>query len=246
MEVSFGDSRFSVHTILLVECGQDKIWKKFANSAKNMELPFVLTKFGAILFSMPTPSTHRSVQFLPITPLQSWDPQRLLAWQVRTSIHHKRINGFFAALNVAYAIIPNPKLRAAFQNAYLRMGFFFGNSFSEIALEASYNHGREWLEKMKEYVRQNVDLVASFCEERLGGKIKVIKPQASYLVWLDCRGLQISQKELKDLFMNKMKLWASSGDTFGASGNGFMRLNVACPRSKLEEVLRRMEDAVSN
>ena len=93
---------------------------------------------------------------------------------------------------------------------------------------------------MLEYIEGNLDFVAEFCASELKG-VKAFRPQASFLVWLDCRGLNLSHDELVDLFVNKARLALNDGEMFGPGGQGFMRLNVALPRQVLAEALKRLK-----
>jgi len=117
------------------------------------------------------------------------------------------------------------------------------NFLSMTATTAAYRHGGEWLKQCLQYIEANIDHVASYCREHLSG-ITAIKPQASFLVWLDCTALHLTHDQLMDLMVNKAKLALNDGATFGEAGNGFLRLNVATPRSVLDEALHRLEAAV--
>ena len=97
---------------------------------------------------------------------------------------------------------------------------------------------------MYRYVKDNIAFTKQFVEERLSG-VKVVETEGTYLVWLNFRGLHLSEKELEDLIVNKAKLWLDRGSMFGKSGEGFERINVACPRKTLVEALNRIENAVN-
>ena len=111
------------------------------------------------------------------------------------------------------------------------------------ATRAAYRHGSEWLSQCLEYIEGNIDMVVEYCREHIPG-ITAIKPQASFLVWLDCTGLGLSHDALIDLFVNKARLGLNHGAMFGKSGSGFMRLNVAVPRSILTQAMQQLADAV--
>ncbi|MBR6083911.1 MAG: cystathionine beta-lyase, partial [Salinivirgaceae bacterium] len=92
---------------------------------------------------------------------------------------------------------------------------------------------------MLDYVEENIRLVEDFCADNLPG-IKPLRPQASFLVWLDCRQLGLNHAQLNDLFINRARLALNDGEMFGPGGEGFMRLNVATPRVVLREALERI------
>ena len=108
---------------------------------------------------------------------------------------------------------------------------------------AAYTKGARWREEMLEYVQANVDFVDGWLRENLS-EIRAVRPQASFLIWLDCRRLGLPQEELNDLFVNKARLALNDGTMFGTGGEGFMRLNAGCPRSVLAEALRSLEKAL--
>ena len=112
------------------------------------------------------------------------------------------------------------------------------------ACQAAYERGREWLEQLKEYLKGNLDFTRSYLEQNLP-QIKLIEPEGTYLIWLDCRGLGLSEEELENLIVHKAKLWLDSGAIFGKAGEGFERINIACPRSILKEALERLKKAVN-
>ena len=105
------------------------------------------------------------------------------------------------------------------------------------------HHGDAWLDAMLRYVEGNVRLVEEFCRERLPG-IRPVRPQASFLVWLDCRPLGLAHERLVSLFVDGARLALNDGAMFGPGGEGFMRLNVGTQRARLEEALRRLERAL--
>jgi len=113
-----------------------------------------------------------------------------------------------------------------------------------VGAAAAYSHGTEWLDQMLAYVKDNIAYLDSYLKERIPS-IKAIIPQASYLVFLDCRDLKLSQNELCRLFEDDAHLALNSGTTFGKPGEGFMRMNVGCPRTTLVKALQQLEKAVN-
>ena len=143
----------------------------------------------------------------------------------------------------AHAIIPNSEIREEYYRFLDNNELANGNLFSSIAVTAAYTHGTEWLEQMLDYVSGNIRLIADYCKERIP-LIRPILPQASYLVFLDCRELGLPHSELIRLFEEKAGLALSEGSMFGKEGEGFMRLNAGCPRSFLIRALGILEAAV--
>lgn len=134
----------------------------------------------------------------------------------------------------------------------LKRGFFHwmeANEFSEptfvatIATETAYKHGAPWLEKAMEYIEDNIRAVEDFFAEYLP-VIKPVRPEASFLVWLDCRGLGLPHDELVSLFVDNAHLALNDGAMFGDEGSGYMRFNVASPRHIVLRCLRQLEKAI--
>ena len=145
----------------------------------------------------------------------------------------------------SYAIIENDELRHQFQVYMEASEFSEGHLFAYLSVAAAYSHGTEWLDQVVAYIKGNIDFTESYLKERIPA-IRMIRPQASYLIFLDCRELGLSQEELNRLFVEDAHLALNEGTTFGKEGEGFMRLNVACPHATLEKALRQLEQAVNN
>ncbi|OGN88475.1 MAG: cystathionine beta-lyase [Chloroflexi bacterium RBG_13_46_14] len=147
-------------------------------------------------------------------------------------------------LEISSIIIPNKKLRDDFTST--RTGILPNpNLFGYVALEAGYRYGDEWLEHVLDYLQGNLDLVKAFIEERIP-RIKVTEHQGTYLLWLDFRALGLDNESLRTFMREKAKVGLNDGYTFGESGSGFQRMNIACPRSILQEALTRIEKAVNS
>ena len=143
----------------------------------------------------------------------------------------------------SYVIIENEELRHRFQTYMGASEFSEGHLFAYLSVAAAYSHGTEWLEQVIAYIKENVDFTENFLKEHIPA-IKMIRPQASYLIFLDCRGLGLNQEALNRLFTEDAHLALNEGTTFGKEGEGFMRLNIACPRATLERALKQLEQAV--
>ena len=118
-----------------------------------------------------------------------------------------------------------------------------GNIFGMEASIAAYSNGVEWIDKMLEYVNNNMNLVYDYCRAKIP-LIKPVKAEATYLVWLDCSNLGMDDISLRKFMIEKARLGLNDGPAFGPGGNGFQRMNVACPRSVVHEALERLEKAV--
>ena len=148
-----------------------------------------------------------------------------------------------AGIVTSYAIVPNDRIREEFYS-FLEAGEFGdGTIFAYTATTAAYTYGAEWLQQMRMYIMENVRFVEEFMKQHLP-KIKVYQPQASFLVWLDCRELKLSQDELVHLFKDKAGLALNDGSIFGPGGEGHMRLNIGCPRSVLDKAMNALKKAV--
>ena len=144
-----------------------------------------------------------------------------------------------AGIVSSYAIVPNPALRRPLFKWMSANEFDEPTLFAPIATIAAFAQGEEWRRQMLDYVEENVLFLERFCADNLPG-IKPLRPQASFLVWLDCRPLGLNHAQLNDLFINRARLALNDGEMFGPGGEGFMRLNVATPRVVLREALERI------
>lgn len=146
-----------------------------------------------------------------------------------------------AGLYVSNAIITDEKLRSRYKELFITTPNVLGAE----ALIAAYNKGETWLEELLEYIESNYNYVLKFVNENVP-KIKVIKQEGTFLTWLDCRELGLSDEELERFFLEEAKLALSTGTAFGKGGSGFMRMNIGCPISTVKEALQRLKNAVDN
>lgn len=148
-----------------------------------------------------------------------------------------------AGLVSSFSIVENKELREKFY-AYLESSELNeADIFAYTATQAAYEKGAEWLSELKEYIEGNIEFVDTYLKENIP-QIKTIIPQASFLVWLDCRELKLSQSSLVSLFVDKAGLALNDGAMFGKEGTGFMRLNIGSPRSVLKEALNNLKKAI--
>ena len=145
-------------------------------------------------------------------------------------------------LTASHALIFNDNLRKKFRKHIETCEFDLGHVFAFLAVEAAYSNGTEWLEQCLAYVQKNINYVDDFLKQNTP-KIKIIRPQASFLLWLDCREMGLSQEALNDFFIDKAHLALNDGASFGTEGTGFMRMNIASPRSILEKAMAQLAEA---
>lgn len=148
-----------------------------------------------------------------------------------------------AGIVSSYALVPDSRIREKFYS-FLEAGELnAGTIFAFTATKAAYTYGAEWLQQMRSYVIENVNFVDEYLKKNIP-QIKVYRPQVSFLVWLDCRKLKLAQPELVQLFEDKAGLALNDGTMFGKEGEGFMRLNIGCPRSILNQALESLKKAI--
>jgi cystathionine beta-lyase len=141
------------------------------------------------------------------------------------------------------SIIPNADLRAQFEETLQSNGLFGISVLGIVATEAAYNHGEEWLEQLLDYVEGNLRYLDQYVRDNIP-QISVIPPEGTYLVWLDCRRLGLGKRDLKHLMLNEARVYLDEGFIFGPEGEGFERINIACPRSILAEALERIHNTI--
>ncbi len=146
----------------------------------------------------------------------------------------------------SWAVVPDGELRKRFFGWLEACELNSPHLFAPIATAAALRQGDPWRRRMIEYLEGNVDFVTDYFRQHIPGIVPV-RPQASFLVWLDCRGLGLDHGQLTDLFINKARLALNDGEMFGKKeGHGFMRMNVGCPRSLVQKALGQLRDAVDS
>ena len=148
-----------------------------------------------------------------------------------------------AGLQISNIIISNPVLRRKYLKAVAAAGYSQANLMGIIACQAAYELGEDWLSGLKEYLLENLNFLRAYLREKLP-EIKLIEPEGTYLLWLDFRGLNLTEREREWLIVEKAGLWLDSGAMFGPDGDGFERINIACPRETLAKALKQLEEAV--
>ncbi len=196
-------------------------------------------KHGVLLFS---DEIHSDLIFhgKQHTPTASLDPQ--LSRNIITGISGTKTFNL-AGLQASTVVFPDAHKKELFDHYWMNMDIHRNNAFSLTAMEAAFTQGEEWLEQLLPYISGNFDFVVDYCNAHIPA-IKTYAPDATYLMWLDCRVLGLSNEELRRFMIEKAGLGLNEGNSFGRSLNGFMRLNVACPRSVLEQAMKQLEKAV--
>ncbi|WP_372752751.1 MalY/PatB family protein [Labilibaculum sp.] len=149
-----------------------------------------------------------------------------------------------AGLASSVVIIPNQNLKKQYEKMLNSLHLNNGNLFGHIAMQAGYEKGAEWLDELMEYLEGNVNFLRSYIEKNMP-KIKLVEPEATYLLWLDCRSLGINTEQLNQRLINEAGLAFNKGTTFGEEGEGYFRINIGCPRSILEQALVQLKSIVN-
>jgi cystathionine beta-lyase len=148
-----------------------------------------------------------------------------------------------AGLGCSMVIASDATLRSRFRSAAKRWWTGSANAFSAAAAEAAYRHGESWLEQVLEYIQGNYELLVNRLAELLP-EVRVFPLEGTYLAWMDMRALGFSDEELKERILRRARVWLDDGPLFGTGGSGFQRINLACPRSRLERALELMAQAL--
>lgn len=150
-----------------------------------------------------------------------------------------------AGLQISNIWIPNLQIRKSIRREIVKTGYDWPSLSGIIACQAAYQGGKDWLMNLKEYLHGNLNFVKEFLTHELP-EITIIEPEGTFLIWLDFRGLLLSNDEIENLIVHKAKLWLDNGAMFGEEGKGFQRINIACPRSVIEEALHRIKFAIKS
>ena len=146
-----------------------------------------------------------------------------------------------AGLQISNIFISNPEKATAFRRQVAAAGYSQVGLPGLVACEAAYRHGDEWLEGVLAYIKANAEFTRAYLQEHLS-RVKMTKLVGTYLVWLDFRDYGLTDKELDEKILNQAGLWLDSGAVFGKCGEGFQRINIACPRKTLQQALDRLID----
>ncbi len=150
-----------------------------------------------------------------------------------------------AGLGASIIVIENEEIRNRFKNRVQINNYPDSNIFGPIGGEAAYLYGDDYKKELNEYIESNFDYTVKFCKENFK-KISLRKPEGTYLAWLDFRGTELKNEEIISLVLEKAKIAIDPGDWFGSGGEGFVRMNMACPRSIVVEAMDRLKNAIDN
>ena len=148
-----------------------------------------------------------------------------------------------AGLQTSCVVIPNEDLRSSFNKVLQSNGLSGISAFGVVAVQAAYDHGEEWLVQLLEYIEDNLKYLEQYIAEHIP-QLTVVRPEGTYLVWLDCHRLRLGKWELKQFMLEEAKVYFEEGFIFGPEGEGFERINIACPRAILVEALDRIRQTV--
>lgn len=149
-----------------------------------------------------------------------------------------------AGLQMSQVILPNKDDYKILDAAFARLDIRRNNAFSLVATQAAYNHGEEWLNEFLEYIEGNMDFAIKYIEENMPS-LKVKKPEGTYLLWVDFSEAGLSDEEVAKALVEKGKVALNNGVAFGVGGKGYQRINLACPRSMVEDGLARIKKAIT-
>nr|WP_288306995.1 MalY/PatB family protein [uncultured Romboutsia sp.] len=150
-----------------------------------------------------------------------------------------------AGLQSSFLVISNPYYYEVMDKAFSILDIKRNNAFSLVATEAAYNYGEDWLYELIKYIEDNVDFAIDYIKNHMP-QLKVKKPEGTYLLWVDFSNLNVGKKDLKNALINKGRIALSDGSSFGIGGDGYYRINLACPRSMVLEGLKRIEFAIKS
>ena len=173
------------------------------------------------------------------TPLASLS-QEISMQTITTVAPSKTFN--LSGFSTASVIIENDSLRRKFNTTLDHLHIGGGNIFGNIASEEAYMHGDTYVDELMDYLAGNIEILEKYVAEHLP-KIKVIRPESTFLVWLDCREMEMNDEDLNKFFLYKAKVGMNPGIMFGPGGEGFMRMNIGCPASTLRRGLEQIREA---
>lgn len=181
---------------------------------------------------------HADLTFAPFTPFGLVDEKAIVCTAASKTFN-------LAGLLTSNIIIPDPLQREAFQTYLWSNALVDTGIFGALATETAYRHGADWLDQLLVYLSGTLDYMEEYLAKHIP-QIKMIRPEGTYLVWLDCRALGMDAKSLHKFFLEKAGVYFEQGAIFGTEGEGFMRMNIATPRKRVKEALKRMREAVDS
>ncbi|HEY4602217.1 MAG TPA: MalY/PatB family protein [Cerasibacillus sp.] len=149
-----------------------------------------------------------------------------------------------AGLQASYIVTENPSLKEKIDASFQKQGLSLLNTMGTLAMEAAYSHGEAWLDELRNVLTEHVHYVIETLEAETD--LRVIRPEGTYLVWVDCQSLGLKGEALQQFMIEKAKVGLNAGFGYGIEGEQFMRINIACPRETLEEGMKRIVAAVQS
>jgi len=235
------EKKFTSKTKLFILCNPHnpggRVWtidelRRFAAICEKHQVTIVSDEIHADMV-LPGKTKHT-----PLATVSAWSEQNTVTFMAPTKVFN------MPGLISSGYIIPNAELRHQFAEFLEASEMNSGNMFAYTAAVAAYENGDEWRKQMLDYVQGNIDFVADFLKKNVP-QIKPMIPEASFLVWLDCKDLGMETDELHKFFSLKAGLGLNKGTIFGPGGEYHLRLNVACSRSILEKAMKQLKEAVS-
>lgn len=236
------EKKFTSKTKLFILCNPHnpggRVWTKaelerFAAICEKHNVTIVSDEVHADMI-LPGNTPHT-----PFSTVSDWAEQHTVTFMAPTKVFNMP-----GLISSAY-IIPNPELRHKYADYLEASEMNAGNIFAYIGAVAAYEHGEEWRIQMLDYVQANINFVVDYLKMNIP-QVKPMIPEASFLIWLDCKELGMDTDELHQFFSLKARLGLNKGTIFGAGGEYHLRLNVACPRSILEQAMKQLLAAVSS
>lgn len=203
------------------------------------EIGRICCKYNVIIVSDEIHSdfVYGNQNHIPISTLS----EEIAARTVTCTAPSKTFN--LAGLQASNIIISSTDIRRKVHRVLRATGYGELNTMAIAATKAAYKDGEAWLDALLPYLQENIRILGEACAET-GGKISLIQPEGTYLMWLDCRRCGLSDIELADFFLKQAKVRLHSGTTFGAGGSGFVRMNIACPKALLLKAITQIDSAI--
>lgn len=213
-----------------------RVW----NKEELTRIASLCKQYGVVIASDEIHSDliYRPHRHIPIASLQEGDPDAIITCIAPS----KTFN--LAGLQASAMITKNEELRNKIAGIHAKQGFFTLNALGISAMEAAYRHGEEWLEGVLAYLEENIATTRAYLKEHLPS-LHLVEPEGTYLLWIDCRETGLSDEDLKDRLLRKGKLALEEGTKYGQGGEGFVRMNIACPKETLLEGLDRLRTALT-
>jgi cystathionine beta-lyase len=229
------ESQIDDQTKILILCNPHnpvgRVWRR----EELEKLLAICKKYNLIVISDEIHSdlVFKPFKHIPIASLSEDAANRTITFMAPS----KTFN--IAGLSTSFVVIQNQTHLKRYNRLLEINHLSMGNIFGTIGSTAAYTYGKDWKNQLVDYLQENLNYVESFLKNYIP-KIKLIKTEATYLLWLDCRELGLNDKDLHQFFIQKAKLGFSTGESFGKGGSGFMRMNIACPKSIVEKAMQQM------